>query len=63
MQKQLLTQIQKFEKKKQAKQNKLLEKQQEIDELDISLKKLYAFKKEYERLENKSKEYLTNFKK
>ena len=63
MQKQLLTQIQKLENKKQAKQNKLLEKQKEIDELDISLKKLYAFKKEYERLENKSKEYLTNFKK
>lgn len=41
---------------------KLAEKQKEIEDLELHLKKLYALKREYEKLGNKSVEYLQDLK-
>lgn len=60
MLKKILLKIQKLEQQKQAKVNKQAEIQIEIDELDSKLKKLYSFKKDYEKLENNSKDFLNS---
>lgn len=60
MLKKVLLKIQKLEQKKKVKIDKQATTQKEIDDLDMTLKKLYSFKKEYEKLENNSKEYLEN---
>lgn len=60
MLKKILLKIKSLEQQKQVKLNKQSEIQKDIDELDIKLKKLYSFKKDYEKLENNSKEYLNS---
>ena len=40
--------------------SKQAEIQAEIDEIDLKLKKLNSFKKDYEKLENNSTEFLNN---
>ena len=60
MLKKILSKIQKLEQQKQIKINKQEEIQQEINDLDIKLKKLYSFKKDYEKLENNSKDFLNS---
>lgn len=60
MLKKILLKIQKLEQQKQVKQGKQAEIQKEIDEIDAKLKKLYTFKKDYEKLENNSTEFLNN---
>lgn len=52
--------IQKLETSKEQKINKQLEIQAEINEIDTNLKKLYSFKKDYEKLQNNSTEFLKN---
>lgn len=56
----MLSKIQKLEKEKQDNINKIAKIQSKIDDLDIKLKQLYSFKKDYEKLENKVKEFLNN---
>ena len=51
MLKKILLKIQKLEQQKKAKVDKQSEIQKEIDDLDLQLKKLYSFKKDYEKLE------------
>jgi len=60
MLKKILLKIKSLEQQKQVKLNKQSEIQKDIDELDTKLKKLYSFKKDYEKLENNSKEYLNS---
>ena len=60
MLKKILSKIQRLEQQKQIKINKQEEIQQEINDLDIKLKKLYSFKKDYEKLENNSKDFLNS---
>lgn len=60
MLKKILLKIQKLEQQKKAKADKQIEIQKEIDELDIQLKKLYSFKKDYEKLEKNSQDFLDN---
>lgn len=62
MVKKMLNKIQKFEQQKQEKQNKISEIKLEIDNIDANLKKLYSLKKEYEKLESNSKDFLSNLK-
>ena len=62
MLKKILNKIQKFEIQKQTKVDKIAEIKLEIDDLDSKLKKLYAFKKEYEKLESNSAEFLNSLK-
>lgn len=62
MQKKILARIQKLEQQKKLKLEKLAEKQKEIENLELHLKKLYALKREYEKLGNKSVEYLQDLK-
>lgn len=62
MLKQILNKIQKLEKEKQTKQDKISKIKIEIDEVDLKLKKLYSFKKEYEKLENNTTEFLNSLK-
>ena len=62
MLKKLLNRIQKLEQQKQIKVDKQSQIQAEIDEIDVRLKKLYTFKRDYEKLENNSTEYLNNIK-
>ena len=52
--------IQKLEQQKQTKVEKLTLLQSEIDEIDINLKKLQSFKREYEKLEKNSSDYLNS---
>ncbi|MCI9039052.1 MAG: hypothetical protein HFJ29_04165 [Clostridia bacterium] len=49
-----------MEQQKEIKKNKQEEIQKEIDELDITLKKLYSFRKEYEKLEASSTKLLND---
>ncbi len=60
MLKKILLKIQKLEQLKKNKIDKQSEIQKEIDDLDLQLKKLYSFKKDYEKLEKNSKEFLDN---
>lgn len=62
MLKKILNRIQKLEQQKQIKVDKQSQIQAEIDEIDVKLKKLYNFKKDYEKLEGNSTEYLNNIK-
>lgn len=62
MLKKILLKIQRLEQQKQTKVDKQAQIQSEIDEIDIKLKKLYAFKRDYEKLENNSTEFLNNIK-
>lgn len=62
MLKQLTNRIQKLEQQKQTKVDKMAEIQTQIDEIDVKLKKLYSFKRDYEKLLNNSTEYLKNLK-
>ena len=62
MLKKILNKIQKFESQKQVKLDKISEIKNEVNDIDTKLKKLYTFKKEYEKLENDSVEYLNNLK-
>ena len=60
MLKKILQKIQRLEQQKQIKVNKQSEIQAEIDEIDLKLKKLNSFKRDYEKLENNSTEFLNN---
>lgn len=60
MLKKILQKIQRLEQQKQVKVNKQSEIQAEIDEIDLKLKKLNSFKRDYEKLENNSTEFLNN---
>jgi len=60
--KQVTNRIQKLEQQKQTKVDKMAEIQTQIDEIDVKLKKLYSFKRDYEKLLNNSTEYLKNLK-
>lgn len=62
MLKQIQSKIQKFEKEKQVKQDKISKIKLEIDEVDSKLKKLYSFRKEYEKLETNTTEFLNSIK-
>lgn len=62
MLKKILSKIQRLEQQKQIKVDKQSQIQSEIDEIDVNLKKLYTFKRDYEKLENNSTEYLKNLK-
>ncbi len=58
--KKILLKINKLEQQKQLKVNKQSELQAEIDDIDIKLKKLNSFKRDYEKLQNNSTEFLNN---
>lgn len=62
MQKKILSKIQSLEQQKQKKIDSLImiqqKKQSEIDDIDIKLKKLNSFKKNYEKLEKDSTDFL-----
>lgn len=62
MLKKIINKIQKFESQKQLKQEKISEIKNEINDIDSKLKRLYTFKKEYEKLESDSTEFLNNLK-
>lgn len=58
MQKKILSKIQKLEQQKQLKIDKQAEIQLEVDDIDTKLKKLYSFKRDYEKLQNNSTDFL-----
>lgn len=60
MLKRILLKIQKLEQQRKNKTDKQAEIQKEIDDLDIKLKKLYSLKKDYEKLEKNSQDFLDN---
>lgn len=60
MLKKILLKIQKLEQQRKLKTDKQAEIQKEIDDLDLKLKKLYSLKKDYEKLEKNSQEFLDN---
>lgn len=60
MLKKILLKIQKLEQQKQVKLDKQAAIQTEIDDLDAKLKKLYSFKKDYEKLQNNSTDFLNS---
>ncbi len=60
MLKKILLKIQKLEQQKKVKVDKQAAIQKEIDDLDLKLKKLYSLKKDYEKLEKNSQEFLDN---
>lgn len=62
MLKKILNKIQKLEIQKQVKLDKISEIKLEIDDIDSKLKKLNTFKKEYEKLESNSTEFLNSLK-
>lgn len=62
MLKKILNKIQKFESQKQLKIEKISDIKNEINDIDSKLKRLYTFKKEYEKLESDSTEFLNNLK-
>ena len=62
MLKKIINKIQKFESQKQLKQEKISEIKNEINDIDSKLKRLHTFKKEYEKLESDSTEFLNNLK-
>lgn len=60
MLKKILMKIEKLEQQKQNKLDKLANIQTEIDILDVNLKKLHLFKKDYEKLQKNSNDFLNN---
>lgn len=62
MLKKILNKIQKLEGQKQVKVDKISAIKLEIDDIDSKLKKLYSFKKDYEKLESNSNEFLNSLK-
>ena len=62
MLKKILNKIQKFESQKQLKLDKISEIKNEINDIDSKLKRLYTFKKEYEKIESDSTEFLNSLK-
>ena len=62
MLKKISNKIQKLEGQKQVKVNKIKKIKTEIDDIDKKIKKLYTFKKEYEKLETNSTEFLNSLK-
>jgi len=60
MLKKILLKINKLEQQKQLKINKQTELQAEIDDIELKLKKLNSFKRDYEKLQNNSTEFLNN---
>lgn len=62
MLKKILNKIQKFESQKQLKQEKISEIKNEINDIDSKLKRLYTFKREYEKIESDSTEFLNSLK-
>lgn len=60
MLKKILLKINKLEQQKQLKVNKQTELQTEIDDIDLKLKKLNSFKREYEKLQTNSTDFLNN---
>lgn len=60
MLKKILLKINKLEQQKKLKLNKQSELQTEIDDIDIKLKKLNSFKRDYEKLQSNSTEFLNN---
>ncbi len=62
MLKKILNRIQRLEQQKKIKVDKQSQIQAEIDEIDVKLKKLYTYKKDYEKLETNSTEYLNSIK-
>lgn len=62
MLKKILSKIEKLEQLKQIKITKQSDIQKEIEDIDIKIKKLNTFKRQYENLEKHSKEFLNNLK-
>jgi len=60
MLKKVVGKINKLEQEKQIKINKQNELQAEIYDIDVKLKKLNSFKKEFEKLQTNSTEFLNN---
>lgn len=60
MLKRIISQIQKIENEKQKELNKQIQLQAKIEVKDNELKKLYSFKKDYEKLEKNITEFLNN---
>jgi len=60
MLKKILLKINKLEQQRQLKINKQTELQTEIDDIDLKLKKLNSFKREYEKLQSNSTDFLNN---
>lgn len=60
MLKKILLKINKLEQQRQLKVNKQTELQTEIDDIDLKLKKLNSFKREYEKLQSNSTDFLNN---
>ena len=60
MLKKILLKINRLEQQRQLKVNKQTELQTEIDDIDLKLKKLNSFKRDYEKLQNNSTEFLNN---
>lgn len=58
MLREIQTKIQKLEKQKEAKALKQQELQNQINDIDGNLKKLQGLKKNYEKLEKSSSEFL-----
>lgn len=56
----ILLKIQKLEQQKKVKLDKQSEIQKQIDDLDLALKKLYSLKRDYEKLEKNSQDFLNN---
>ena len=60
MLKKILLKINRLEQQRQLKVNKQTELQTEIDDIDLKLKKLNSFKREYEKLQSNSTDFLNN---
>lgn len=60
MLKKILLKINRLEQQRQLKINKQTELQTEIDDIDLKLKKLNSFKREYEKLQSNSTDFLNN---
>jgi len=60
MLKKILLKINNLEQQRQLKINKQTELQTEIDDIDLKLKKLNSFKREYEKLQSNSTDFLNN---
>jgi len=60
MLKKILLKINRLEQQRQLKVNKQTELQTEIDDIDLKLKKLNSFKREYEKLQTNSTDFLNN---
>lgn len=58
--KKILSKIKQLEQKKQLKLTAIAKLQSEMDEIEAKLKKLYLCKKNFEKLEENSKEIIEN---